>query len=290
MEWSIPKRYLKLTLYDGRKTLSENAILSKLDITSKVEFNIFSTVSGASKEANITIGGLTMEKMAYLSSSFTVWSKQQIRNKIYIDAGYNNNHSLIFVGDIVDAVPQLDNANYTIRFKCLTNFGDMVNIIESYSFKGQVNILTILRNIANEHGYTLKTNITNTTYINNYSYSNTSIVQHLRNLSEITGLDIYIDGDKLIAKNKGGALKYPIYTINYKNMIGVLKPTQVGCNVKVRLDPTLQTGQRVKIQSVKFPQLNDSVFVVQTIGFKGDTRGVDWYNELTLIKEGLYEQ
>ena len=60
--WSIPKRYLRLTLYEGQK---DSKALSQLTEDMSVKFNTSDSVSGALNEANIVISGLQVKKMLH---------------------------------------------------------------------------------------------------------------------------------------------------------------------------------------------------------------------------------
>ena len=274
----IPERYLKLELFDGRN--KEIKFISELDIRSKITFNTTATVSGAIQEANIVIYGLTVEKMIYLATSCTPWTKNNIFNTINIYGGYFNKYGLLFSGNIIEAIPNFDNANYNITLKCNSGFNNMLNTIVNYSFKGTTNLITILQQIANKLGFCLINNL-----------KQTSILQHIRNLAEITNTDIYIENQYLIVKTKGINIEnssYKTLKVDKLNLIGNIKITAIGCNLSIKLNPYLISGQAVLIDSVKYPQLKNNTFVIQTIAHEGDTKGVNWKSNLVLIKQDLY--
>lgn len=288
--WSIPRRYLRLRLFDGRKTLSERCVLSNLDERFKVSGNISASVSGAASEANITIGGLKRDTMVFLATNFSTWTKNQIQNEVNLDIGYDNNHAIMFVGSIIDAVPKMDTQDYSIQLKCLSQFPKMLNDLQSLSFSGNVTVAQIAKNIASILEYTLRiTNAASVFTVNNYSLSNQPIQNHLRYLSELTGLQAYIEQDTVIVKKRNETLRVPTrYKIDSNNMIGAPRPTNSGTVVKVKLDPRLRTGIEAVLNSQKFPTLNDGEYSIATIGTVFDTRGNDWYNELTLMRKDIY--
>ncbi|GEM_PF-1459559 len=292
IDWTIPKRYLRLTLYDGRVVTTNKRVLSNLDDYFKITGDISATVSGASAEANFTLYGLKLDKMAFLSTSFSTWVVNQIRNEIVLDIGYENNHGIMFNGTITEALPSLDNENYSVKLKCMGSFAETLNSVVSLSFSGITPVSVIVARIASKLGYLprISTSVKLMT-VANYSLQNQPITNHLRYLAEIAGIDCYVENDTVVAKKSGEAVALSrTYKIDSSNMIGAPIPTNEGARVRVRLDPSIRTGQKVRLVSSKFPQLSGEVFIVQTIGTSFDTRGNDWKNELWLVKEGLYRQ
>lgn len=291
IEWTIPKRYLSLTLYDGRVKKTDKKVLSRLTAFNHIVGDISATVSGASAEANFTIYGLKVDTMAYLSTSYSTWVVNQIQNEIKLDIGYENNHAVMFNGYIIEAVPNFSNENYSIKLKCLGMFPSMLNEIESLSFAGNHKVKEIAGAIASKLGFTLMTGNIDDYTINDYSVSNQPLVNHLRILSEMSRLDCYIDNERVVVKKSGEALKaLSTFKANAKNMIGTPRPTNEGTIVKVRMNPSLRSGQAVTIDSKKFPQMKQAKYNIQTIGTSFNTYGEDWSNELTLVSEYLYRE
>lgn len=291
VEWSIPKRYLSLTLYDGRVKKTNKKVLSKLSVFNNIQGDISATVSGASAEANFTIHGLKVDTMAYLSTSYSTWVVNQIQNEIVLDMGYENNHAVMFKGYIIEAVPNFTNENYSIKLKCIGMFPTMLNDIVSLSFAGNHKVKEIAGEIATRLGFTLMTGDIDDYTINDYSVSDQPLINHLRSLAEMSRLDCYIDNERVVVKKSGEALKQlTIFRVNSKNLIGAPRPTNEGAVIKVRMNPSLRSGQKVTINSAKFPQMKQANFNIQMIGTSFNTYGEEWSNELTLVQQGLYRQ
>lgn len=290
--WSIPKRYLRLTLYDGRAALRERKVLSSLTEFYKISGDISATVSGAAAEANMTISNLKSDTMAFLSTNFTTWTNKQIQNEIELDIGYDNNHALLFLGAIIEAVPSMTSETYTIKLKCQAQFPKQLNQIFSVSSAGTTTVKALAEKIALNYGY--GTNVSTgaaLVTVKNYSLAKQPLINHLRYLSEITGLDCFVQNDTVVIKKRNEAIQRPrIYRIDGSNMVGSPRPTNSGAVVKVRIDPTLRTGIEVRLKSVRFPTLNDGKYIIETISTSFDTRGNDWYNELKLTREDIYTQ
>lgn len=290
--WSIPRRYLRITLYDGRSGLRERKILSSLTEDYKISGDISATVSGAAAEANITIANLKTETMAFLATNFSTWTKNQIQNEIELDIGYDNNHALLFSGAIIEAVPSMVSETYTIRLKCQAQFAKSLNDLFSVSSKGKESVKTIAAQIASAYGYAAKVSTGAALQtVNNYVLSKQPLLGHLRYLSEITGLDCFVQNDTVYIKQRNETIKTPrVYRIDGSNMIGSPRPTNAGAIVKVRIDPTIRTGIDATLKSIKFPQLNGGEYCIETVSTTFDTRGNDWFNELTLVRKDIYTQ
>lgn len=289
MDWGIPRRYFRLRLFDGRKTLRENRVLSDLDMRAKVTFNTTESVSGAVSEANITINGLTREKMTFLSTTSMIWAQPRIQNEIIIEAGYVGQSGIIFTGNIIQAVPSLDNADYGITVKALSSFNIMLDTVKSYSFKGSVSVSEIAGKFARDTGLILQDGIKDPTLkVTDFFTHNKSVIENIRILARIAGINIWPAKGRLNMARIGESLpNVQPYKVNSENMIGSPQPTDSGCKVKVRLDPSLMTGTAVTLESLKFPELNEEEYVLQTLFYSGDTKGSDWSATLNLVKKGI---
>lgn len=288
-KWAIPQRYCKLELYKGRALLTKTNILSKLDANYKISFTTSETVSGAVNETNVEISGLKPETMLYLSTSFTEWLENSPRNEIVIDAGYDSLHGVIFKGDVIEAIPNLDQADYSIKLKCMSYYDKMNNEQFSFSFPGSVPATVIAQAFAAQLGFGFFSDVETDIFVDNYNYINKNIIQHLRNLANISGLDVYISQNMVFIKTRGKPLKrFPVLKLGYKDFIGSPEPTPLGCNVRIKLNPSIATGQRVFVKSLKFTTLESVGYVVQSYSHSGDTKGSKWQTNVTLIREDFY--
>lgn len=288
---AMPLRYLKLVLYAGANgtKYKENQVLSNLNILNKVSFDINNTVSGAMQEANVTISGLKLETMSFLSTSFSPWVQAPVQNKLEIYAGYTNSNALIFSGTIIEAIPNFNNAEYNISLKCITAFPVLLNDIKNYSFEGQQDLITILEQINNDLGFTFINSLENSYIVNNYTYKETSIINHIRNLAKLTNINIYIENEHLIAIEQARPNKtYKKIKLGINDIIASIQPNSLGMELDIKMNSALRSGQEVEVQSLRFPQLNKNSYVIQTIGHNGDTRGDNWKTHLVLLRKDIY--
>lgn len=289
-KWSIPERYCKLTLYEGRRSLKANNVLSFLTKNAKISFSTSETVSGAISETNISITGLKKETMLYLATSFNQWTNNIINNQLILEAGYSNLHGVIFDGEIIEAIPNLESADYTIQLKCISYYSTMINDNFSLTFSGHVPASQIASAIASKSGYLLQNSLKEDVLVSNYTNIDKSASQHVRALAQMSGLDVWItSGGRLNIKNVGEPIdSVKPFIVDSRNMIGSPEPTALGAKVKIKLNPSVQTGQAVTLISEKFPQINSSGYILQTFSHSGDTKGAKWQTELNLIRSNIY--
>lgn len=283
--WSIPKRFLRLTLYEGQK---DSKVLNRLTEDMSVKFNTSESVSGALNEANIVLSGLQVEKMFYLATSTTQWIKNWRPNRIIIEAGYENRHGIVFDGSVIKGTPNLESADYSITLKAMSLFSDLTEP-RSYSYEGQVPVRQIAKSLADDLGLKLVDGLKDDTItVSNYNLRNQNSVSGLRQLAQMTGLEIYSSKGRLYIKRPGENIPSgKIITLTSKDIIGVPQPTETGVIINVHLNSSIVSGQIVKVDSLKYTQLKSYEFFVSTLSHSADTRGNDWYTRLNLTKTGL---
>lgn len=283
--WSIPKRFLRLTLYEGQKN---SKVLNRLTEDMSVKFNTSESVSGALNEANIVLSGLQVKKMFYLATSTTQWIKNWRPNRIIIEAGYENRRGLIFDGSVIKGTPNLQSADYSITLKAMSMFSDLTQP-KSYSYEGQIPVIQIAKSLADDLGLKLVDGLKDDSItVSNYNLRNQNSVAGLRQLAQMTGLDIYSSKGRLYIKKAGENIPSGrVVTLTTKDIIGIPEPTETGVIINVRLNSSLLSGQSAKVDSLKYPQLKSYDFFISTLSHSGDTRGSDWYTRLNLTKTGL---
>jgi hypothetical protein len=281
--WDIPKRYLRIKIIKGSSEL-----LNVLTEEMRVKFNTTAAVTGAMTEANIVISGIKVDNMFTVSTSTTQWIKNWVQNHIIIEAGTYKNHAKIFEGTIMQAQPDLTSADYTITIKAMTGFGTITEP-KSYSFAGTVPVSTIARQLANDNGLAFVDGIKDDSIrITDFTARETSLVEITRELANATGTDIYVQNGRMYLKRQGDVLKNNgTLVIRSEEIVGIVEPNQLGCNVKVRMNVGARTGMQVKLNSIRYPILNAQNYYLQTISHSGDTFGADWYTTLELVKLGL---
>ena len=287
--WIIPKRYLRLRLFSGRQELKETKLLSDLDINTKISFEANASISGAANDAKITITGLTRDKMAHLASSFTNWVNFQVQGEIVLDVGYEDLHGTIFDGGVFAGTPNLDTADYSITLKCMEAWYDTLQKPVALTFEGDVPVSEIASKIASDGKYVFINKLKQDVILSNYQSPAMSTLQQARLLAQASNCLVWVQNGRLYIKNNDGAddSKSQLL-IDINNMIGVPEPTEIGCRVRIRLNPSVYVGQTVKLKSIKFPSVDSASWTIQQITHSGDTKGNKWQTDLLLTRGDGY--
>lgn len=299
--WDIPKRFIEISLYDGRSGgLSSNKILSFLSDDAKISFQTQSSVTTKSPSATVVITGLTREKMIYLATSYTAWTEQHIINKIIIDAGYENNHGIIFSGEVMEAIPDLSNADFSVSLKCQGKFSLLNDGISSVSFDGKTTVLKIAQKIVEDmnKSETSENERVGLVYypnreieITDYKLEDTSPINQMRYLSEISGLDIWLENNRMYIKEQEKPVeKLQTLRIDSSNIVGAPMPDSLGCRIQIRMQPNLQSGMPVELKSKRFEQLNSGKYFIQSYHHIGETKGKKWITEVVLVRTDKWRE
>lgn len=282
-------RFLRVWVYNNVKYLGLSKLMFKANESMKIEFETSATVTGAVGEMNLTITGLKPETMYQIASDYNFFLRQNKYNKIIVEAGYKGNYTTIFEGNITEAVPNIDKADYSLRIKACSWYETMVRNTSTIA-KDQVSVKWLLREIALKNKLRFVDDLDEDVHFD-YFAQDCNLIEHIRRISEMAGIDCWVERDRLYAKKRGTALSnYRTLFVNASNMIGSPEPTPFGCTVKVRMDTSLVTGMRVKIQSSKFTQLNSNDYAIMTIQHAGETYGSKWQTTLKLVRTDLYSE
>lgn len=280
--WDIPKRYLRITLSGPR-------VFNQLTEDMSVKFNTVEAVTGGLTEANITIGGIAVRKMFALATSTTQWIANWTQNEIKIVGGYYGGPAgVIFQGNVIEARPNLNTADYSITLKAVNPY-DQVTQYKAYCFPGTVPVSTIVAQMARDANLAFVDGLNdNSVALNNYASRESSIVDNIRMIKSFAPVDIYISGERLYLKKFGErAENMGQLHIGSRQIIGLPTPTATGVRIRVKMMPNAKSGQRVIVRSTKYPELNSVKFFLSQMSHAGDTKGSDWFTELELVKEGL---
>lgn len=282
--WDVPKRYLRLYVYRQ----GQNKPLWTLTEATRVQVNTVAAVEGALTEANIVISGLKVDQMFALATNSTQWVRNWVQNRVVVEAGTYDKHCQIFAGTIMEAKPQLINADYTITMKAMSGFFSMTTPV-SYSFPGQTPAATIAKRVAGDNGLTFVDAAQDPSItITDFTAQDSNMTEILRALSYATGTDIYEDMGRLIMKKRGeSAPNYRRETITSDMLVGIPEPTQWGCKIQTLLNAGPRLGQTIRLRSEKYPQFESYNLYLQTKAHSIDTFGADWYTTYELVRTGL---
>ena len=292
MDWDIDKRYLLITIATEEGGKREQ--VAEFTTSAAVSFNTSQSVSGSSCEGNITIKGMHAEKMAFLATTSTQWLKTAKRNFITIQAGYEESgYGVIFEGVIHEATAKIEKANYTLTIKAMAQFGALADSVKSYSFPGKWRASRLINEFAKDMRLVFINEIKDKNKIpvvEDFQSKDKSIISCIREVAGIAAIDAFINGGKVIVKERGQASgRLPAFIVDNNNLVGSFNPTPQGVKFAVRMTPGITTGAKVIIKSERYKILNDVVFVLQSLNHSGDTRGKDWATSCTCYRLGVWD-
>lgn len=225
-------------------------------------------------EGTIKLTNLDKDTREYILTETTPYKTGSTNQKIIIYAGRESKgYSVVFVGDIFRAtISQPPDITLTIR--CMTGFANQSNIISVAQGKTSL-ISKIARDIATSLKLKLSFQATDKN-ISNYTY-NGSAIHQITMLSEIGGINAYIDDDKLIVKDYNKPLSGVIKVVNKDTgMVGIPEITEYGVKVKYLYDEDSSIGGEIKIESELNPAANGN-YVIYKLSFDLSNRSTQFY-------------
>lgn len=278
-------------------TKTKNAI--KAHCTVDIEQN----VTGIAASATIVLSGLKSTTMYLLASELARYIQDPHYAYVEINAGYSNNHGVIYRGSVMTAVTDMDNADYKITLSCigLANV-DNGNPI-SASEKGLVDARELVRKIAEERNMIFddRSNSHLDYQIDGLCGCNMSLSQFFTMLTYNNrkfGINVeqgsVLDDSGRLANGRitffdansstiiDNTLENKTKVLDDSWIVGTPIINTLGAHVRIRFRPDIFGLDCVKIKSNRFPQIGNTYFVVQQVATKLDTKGSTWYKDLYL--------
>jgi len=111
----------------------------------------------AKDTADVVVYGMPIDDIAQLTT-LNYKTLELSKNKIEIYAGYDDNLSLIFLGDIIEAWGDFSDVNRPLKIKAQTGFYANASALKPISAKGMVSASNIFETIAKQAGFTFVNN------------------------------------------------------------------------------------------------------------------------------------
>lgn len=244
--------------------------------------------------SSFTLTNLNSEDLKYIVTNTARFTER--RRKIKCFAGYADNIKQIFGGEIFQASPA-SLPDTTVNITAISNIADMGELInvklENPTF------IELIEDARKRCGYGIfitdsvkNSNILQRSVGQNYSFTG-SPVEYLSDIETMLGVHTKQSADAMafvVASNilhigwQNDRFPAPAPIINAENgMIGIPTPTEVGVNIRVLLDVSLQPLQTIELKS-KTLSLYNGLYNIINIRHTGSLRGRDWYSELECVK------
>lgn len=133
----------------------------------EVKFNVEKVASSIMNKASIDICNLTNDDIAYLTTYTSQFMSKNVRKRIRLFAGYDDKVSLIFDGDITEAMPD-GTLDRWLKCKALTGYYNNKDNI-SITLYGDKTIQEICSEVASQLGLLLQYEATATKLISDFS-------------------------------------------------------------------------------------------------------------------------
>lgn len=232
--------------------------------------------------------------------------------QVVLTAGYQNNQSIIFKGQVFQPLRGKENGtDYYLKLICIDgdaylNLAFVSGTIQPNQTRQQI-ARQILRDSTVDLDSVVVDDLPNSNFVDGSIPTNerAKVVfgdpsKYLSNISTMGNSTFYID-------NNEGRFFNPIsvtgssdaHLINVETgMIGQPQQIDYGIEVTCLLNPNIRLGDFIKIdnktvilQQFSFGQIpylldSDGIYRVIKIHYSGDSRGQDWYSELTAITQG----
>ncbi len=241
--------------------------------------------SATQNETVVKIANLDKETRDFLATEGTPFNRinQQKRQKIFLEAGRESTGvARFFVGDIT-LVTLSQPPDIWTTIKAVTSQyqkGDIITTAEA----PLSTLAAISKKAADTLGLSHQFEATDK-QISNYGYTG-SATKQVDKVAELGDIDIFVDDDKLVVKNKGAAIKGDIRVISAENnMVGMPEFTDFGVKVKFFFDIHARVGQQVQIKSEFYPAAN-GVYNVYKLNFDLANRDTPFYHTAETLRPG----
>lgn len=277
------KRVLELKIQVGStiKTYKTN----EDGIMLQVDFNIQKSAKGAPSSGEITITGMPKDDIAFLSTNFNPQTGQLKPSLVSLSGGYSSNIAELLSGNIIEAVPNLDSPNYSIKLQVQQGIiNNLQNNAVSHSIK-EATLRQICENIAKNNNVSLDFRATDKK-VGDYAFAGSPFYQIQQFRTTYRDKEIFIAGDSLVVQDSTYVGKKVFKISNTSGLIGSPKPTPTGCELQMLLNPFLEIGDCVDLKSLKLPQL-DGIYSILELTHTGGNRSNQWISKIKAQNRGV---
>ena len=221
-------------------------------------------------EANITISGLSVDSRNLLLTETSPFNYYRTPRRVYLDAGREGGSVFrIFEGDIVSSEPgQAPDLDVTVRAQTAHAYAQQVI---SSAYGAMVPLSQIAADVAASMGLTLRFEATEK-QISRFSYMGNRRDQ-VRALAQTGGVSCFIDGTTLVVKDSAETRRGQLRILNVNSgMVGLPKPTAIGCDVTFTIEGEALIGGGLRVQSEFYTAANGD-YLIQQLKFDIDTHG-----------------
>lgn len=195
--------------------------------------------------------------------------------------------TLVFAGNIVNAWGDYQSIpDVCLQIEAQAAYFQQIKPVPPRSFKGAVDVVSVMAQIARSMGYSLENNGV-TAQLRDVYLHNTDMAQ-ARELAQMAGVDLYVD-DKIMAICPHLAPRNSLIPLISAStgMIGYPTFDGVGINTRILFNPSVTFGGKIKIES-DIPRANGE-WVVSSVSHTLDceTPNGEWSSQIRGSLSGL---
>ena len=268
------KIIVDIDLAGGRKRLENMAI----------EYTCTKVASGMMNEAEVKIANLGSEDREFLLTAVSPLRRPRQRKSVIIWAGYESEGvSRRFVGDITRATVSQP-PDIWLSVKAMTGYFGRGDVI-SRSAPELSKLSALAGQAAKDLALSLDFQAQDKS-IANWIFSGGASGQ-VDKLALAGKVDVYMDDDRLVVKDKGAALAGKKRVLSEESgLVGIPEVTETGVKVRMLMDQVTAVGTALEIESRLNPAANGR-FVVYKTRDNCALRGTQFYIEVEALRPGL---
>lgn len=179
----------------------------------------------------------------------------------------------IFKGNVIASNPTQP-PDIGVTLKSMTGSLLLWNIIAT-SQPESTQLSTIAKTVADDIDASLDFQATDKA-INNYSFTG-SVIKQMQKLEDVGGVNVFLNNDKLVVKDKGKPLNGNTFVLNQKTgLIGIPEVTEQGIRAKCLINPAIKLGGSIKIESENNPAANGT-YTIYKLNYDIANRDTPFY-------------
>lgn len=226
-------------------------------------------------EATIRIINLSRQNRNFLITQTSPFILTAQRKRVIISAGRKSyGLSKVFEGDIVSCSPsQPPDIELTIKAKtCAFTQSDLI----AASYEQPVPASQIAADVAQNMGLNL-TYEADDKNVSGYNFSGSKSEQ-VKSLQDIGFVDVFVDDDKLVVKNKSEGVGERTVIVNKNSgMIGIPELNENGVKIKYLFDPAVTLGGTLSASSALNPAVNGD-YIIYKLSYDLSNHNESFYN------------
>ena len=266
METTLYNRFINVSVGQSNQTGKE---IKDLKFTFKIEKFFESTPNNL----NLSIYNLSKDTYDFIKKGMI----------LIIDAGYQEDHGVIFTGNIDKVTTTKQKPDVITTLESKDGLKSLINTYVFKTFAANTSVSTIINYLISEMGFskgTLSGIPLDKKILNGVSLAG-SAKSYMDKYSKSYNFKWFVNDNFIHVLKPNETVNNQAILLNSKSgLLSGLEPTEKGFKVRSLLRWSLNPGNYVKIETSK----ENDFFKVLNVTHSGDSRANDWFSEMELVK------